>query len=1296
MEEGIAEFLPYYPDRKDKKLSYELAKKKEFNELQLGPYVEKDHKPGTPFQHQKLNARFISPHTDYDKLLVFYDPGLGKCVLPNTKISTSMGDIPIENLWNTYRSNDTIIDSLGEWSELETTIMVYCYNEKGRKVMLRPIDRFYRQFIYENIIQLKFENGIKLSLTKAHKLFNGKSWTNRYHKGCELYDKNLKPVKVSSIKLKKYRGYVYDLEVAEYHNYIANNMISHNTCLGSYIIEQFKKENVNEENRKPAIVLVPSPGIKKVWEYEIANVCTSGIYLPKIEEGKVIDKDREKLEKSRAKKIMKKSYHIESYGTFVNSLPTDPNLIKKEYSNRIIIMDEAHTVKIKSGKKGKKGKNTKYNKMYNFLHNIENSRVVMLTATPIWDKTYEIAALMNLILPTEDKLLTRLRFMNKYFNEDGTLKKGSTYNHLKNLFRGRVSYLRIKLEANMNYIGVTKPWLRFIKVFPSAMSQIQNEAANEAKKHIKLKESYITKDGVVVKYKFDWANNEFFRDENNELIEDPSGLAFKIYHEIEGGTMLDVARQAAILALPNIKDNKIIGVISDENILKKYVKFDGKSKYKFGNTPQDNILKKALGPGRLYEYSSKYAAIIDMIKNKPEENVFIYNRFVTGIGGVLVFGMILQLHGFQWVTSPEEMKNASSTKRFMIITNETGTTEDHARLLESFNKPDNAYGQRCQIVIGSRKISLGLTIKNVRQMHNISPWWNISSTVQVIGRIYRLGTHDNLKPEERYVNVYNHVAVEESQDEDDSYNENKGYPPDTSFSKQETIDIYIYKIGEQKEYANSEIHRFMKKIAWDCPLAYRRNVLVDDKDFSRECDYRECDYDCDGIPKMNYDGRINKMSEIVLKNTCKRNEISIKGKTISDLKTELAHAWKYKIPNNHLDYTNYDLFYTSEEAEDILNELVKLFKSYFTLSLENIMKLLPLEESKKPTLLKALNRIIESKTIIQNKYGFKSYLQEQNNVYFLINTIRETSNYSESLYTSLPVVTEKLTLEEVVKGIIFKDDYEILMKFCVNPKSNYTLLKDLHCQTKIILIEKIYDLKYKEENGQKLTKREKEAVEIIMKYYGYLLKVIDEDVVHTLYQSNQFSQNCDVSNKALKVIGKTRIYDKTLKKWVFMTDHEKEDLYISKIKKSKKEESLDEFEGNPYDVYAFEEIDKKGNKMFMIRRKPPPGKTQKGRNCSTILKQNLIELFFQIDYYPRGTIVDSKKVCIKRIHSSDMYNKLLQLKVPVDIESLDTYSERKVQGIYNIMTASRQEMCSLLQKWFKTHEDNNGRPLFHN
>jgi len=114
----------------------------------------------------------------------------------------------------------------------------------------------------------------------------------------------------------------------------------------------------------------------------------------------------------------------------------------------------------------------------------------------------------------------------------------------------------------------------------------------------------------------------------------------------------------------------------------------------------------------LSEYSAIYGKIIKKIKNDKKKH-FIYLKKVEGSGSKLLF-QILQRCGIN--------------SKYIQSQKDT----------EEFNTPGNSF----RVAIGTAKISLGLTLRNIDYIHIAEPDWNFPPIDQAIARAIRHGSHD--------------------------------------------------------------------------------------------------------------------------------------------------------------------------------------------------------------------------------------------------------------------------------------------------------------------------------------------------------------------------------------------------------------------------------------------------------------------------------------------------------------------------------------------------------------------------
>lgn len=202
------------------------------------------------------------------------------------------------------------------------------------------------------------------------------------------------------------------------------------TCAAVHIAEQWKK-------LRQIIVVVPA-SLKGNFRNELRSLCAQNNYLTSVER-----QDLKKLHPSSKeyKLIIRKSddrinknYSIYSYNKFIDL--TNNNKIK--LNNKLLIIDEIQNMVSEGG--------TYYQTLYKIIHEApKDLRIILLSATPIFDKPVEIALTMNLLrLPVEIPIGNKF---NKMFLKESK-KKGITYytpqnlDKFKRLIKGYVSYFR--------------------------------------------------------------------------------------------------------------------------------------------------------------------------------------------------------------------------------------------------------------------------------------------------------------------------------------------------------------------------------------------------------------------------------------------------------------------------------------------------------------------------------------------------------------------------------------------------------------------------------------------------------------------------------------------------------------------------------------------------------------------------------------------------------------------------------------------------------------------------------------
>ncbi len=912
------EFL-YYPELDEKDFYKNIYIKKEFNKNKIQDETRSIEEICSPTEfrlmpQQNFLKNFISPETPYNGMLIFHGVGVGKCVGPDTKVTLfDNKTIKISNLWNQYQEGFYFDkDGMGEWISIaDENIFVKSYNPITNKIVSRKVLKLYRQYIGELIREIKLKNKKTIFTTINHRLLTTNGWSNDYDTNnyIAFYNNSyMEYSKLSHHRIFPYRGYVYDLEVDEFHNYIANDIISHNTCSAISMAEQFK-EIISNYGKKILVIL--GKNIRENFKKQIYDInketkkkrkddivqCTGNTYtLP--EEDRYLTRDQ-RIRKVRSN--IKNYYQFSGYDQFANEVlrltewsgdleeltPEIQKKISKIYSNRIIIIDEVQHVKSSSNIKKKVPPILEAVIKYG-----RNIRLVLMSATPMHDTPGEIVYLLNLLLLNDGRDSIDEKDI---FEKNGELKKGGA-EILKDVSKGYVSYLR---GENPH----TFPIRLYPKdaITPKVKYDINNNLLDPKDKIKFLKLVLCPMDPYQYKWYMETYKNKNNNNNNNENIDFVSNIT-------EEEKERDFASKTLIWA-----SNFIYPTKSGEGV---YAKFgitnsdDGKGgfykvariinkrkrvSFRYQNHALKNIGTKdeepILSKDRIHKYSNKFATALETIIN-AKGIVFVYSFHKPG--GIIPFALMLEQNGvlryesegenqlleysrnskggggknlaicyYCGKVSSDPIHNAIHKNyhkfyiaRYILLTGDVELTKITTdRAVELINNDTNKIGQEIKIILGTTVIGEGIDFKNIRQVHIIEPWYNIPTLEQIIGRGIRNCSHVALPEEERNVEVYQYASVA---------------PEKANKIKRETetIDLKNYRISETKDVKIKKVERILKESAVDCALNKKGNIFPESKEImvrtasghhfkyrlgdkvcSRVCDYQEnCKYTCDWYP----------------------------------------------------------------------------------------------------------------------------------------------------------------------------------------------------------------------------------------------------------------------------------------------------------------------------------------------------------------------------------------------------------------------------------------------------------------
>ena len=207
---------------------------------------------------------------------------------------------------------------------------------------------------------------------------------------------------------------------------------------------------------------------------------------------------------------------------------------------------------------------------------------------------------------------------------------------------------------------------------------------------------------------------------------------------------------------------------------------------------------------------------------------------------------------------------------------------DDMHSVKSEKKNGNLRGSIAKVMMITQSGSEGISLKNVRQVHVVEPYWNMIRINQVIGRAARTGSHLALPAKERNIDVYRYLC----KFSDEQMKERKIQRMD--FGK--TTDEIINEGAERKAKITNEILNLLKSSAVDCFLHKKNHeklsidcfsypIDIDDNELSVKADiFTE---DLDKINKKKQEETELSVSIIKIR---KKNYVMLENEKDSDTK----------------------------------------------------------------------------------------------------------------------------------------------------------------------------------------------------------------------------------------------------------------------------------------------------------------------------------------------------------------------------------------------------------------------------
>ena len=420
-----------------------------------------------------------------------------------------------------------------------------------------------------------------------------------------------------------------------------------------------------------------------------------------------------------ADKIVREFYEFDTYASFGRLInkqqaelkkPEFEAWIRETFDNRLIIVDEAHNIRI--GRESLQVIKEVTAAMETLAKTANGVILVLLTATPMYHIYSEILYYFNLFLWNDRKQdETAALKIDEFFEDNGTLKEGPPLERFRGLCQDYVSYVRGENPFTFPFRLPPPP-----AAPPTA-----------------LKKSF--------------AGDTLGPSDKISHLSD--FLAYSVATDIQAG-VLSGDRETGEEEQYRVLMQSTVAVLPGNKPFKKIFAETG-DQYTYVEEP-------CLTPDRLPTVSAKFVSVIKSIE-AGSGICFVYSNFVTM--GSLLFSMALEEHGYTSATGKNLLANSSysgKAKGKYVLLSSKASDNEIADLIQRIKDPRNRDGSDIRIVVSSPLVSEGVNFRCVRQIHVLDPWWNMSRIEQVIGRGLRTCSHTLLTPEQQNCTVYLHVV----------------------------------------------------------------------------------------------------------------------------------------------------------------------------------------------------------------------------------------------------------------------------------------------------------------------------------------------------------------------------------------------------------------------------------------------------------------------------------------------------------------------------------------------------------
>ena len=544
--------------------------------------------------------------------------------------------------------------------------------------------------------------------------------------------------------------------------------------------------------------------------------------------------------------------------------------LQKHFENRLIIIDEVHNIRMTDDNKDKRVAV----EVERLVESVPNLRLLLLSATPMYNSYKEIVWLLNLL----NKNDRRSTFEAKdVFSSNGTFKVSKSGEETGKELLAR------KATGYVSFVRGENPYIFPFRIWPSDFApshtfaerakptiQMNGQPILAGSEALNVLSVYLCDVGEVQSAGYDYIIDRL---RSGDLAQaGPKGRVMPSFENMEsvGYPLLQRPLEALNIVYPDDR----MGVTGSKVDTKDIVGKSGLSRVMTSTETVSPAFRgdfeyrsdkygRIFSPEQIGAYSGKIKNICDNVKNSTGV-ILIYSQYIDA--GLIPIALALEELGMTRAGRASLFKNAPvppvdaitfkqreatqefSPAKYVMITGTESISPNNVEELKMATNPDNLYGQKVKVILISQAGAEGLDFKFIRQVHILEPWYNMNRPEQIIGRAVRSCSHKDLPFSERNVEIYL-------------------YGTTLPNAREEAADLYLYRLAEVKALQIGNVARVLKETAVDCilnteqqgftvesmnktvtqKLSSGRSIKykVGDRPYSSTCDYMEkCEYRC--------------------------------------------------------------------------------------------------------------------------------------------------------------------------------------------------------------------------------------------------------------------------------------------------------------------------------------------------------------------------------------------------------------------------------------------------------------------